>query len=123
MNIQTNIELEVTECCVCTVRFAVPDTLMAHRRRHAGSIYCPNGHCIGWSESDADKLRKQLEEKQRELTASKSAEMALRMKCESVEKEMARHKKRSAAGVCPCCTRTFQQLARHMKQKHPNFQP
>lgn len=28
---------------------------------------------------------------------------------------------RAANGVCPCCHRTFKQLARHMKTKHPDF--
>lgn len=28
---------------------------------------------------------------------------------------------RVGAGVCPCCKRTFQQLARHMKCKHPKY--
>lgn len=27
--------------------------------------------------------------------------------------------KRSAASACPCCKRTFRQLARHMAAKHP----
>jgi hypothetical protein len=29
----------------------------------------------------------------------------------------------SLLGVCPCCNRTFQQLARHMKAKHPGYGP
>jgi hypothetical protein len=24
-------------------------------------------------------------------------------------------------GVCPCCKRTFENLARHMKGQHPTF--
>lgn len=32
-----------------------------------------------------------------------------------------RLKNRAAHGVCPCCNRTFQQLARHMSAKHPDF--
>lgn len=27
------------------------------------------------------------------------------------------------AGMCPCCRRTFKQLAEHMKSKHPDFDP
>lgn len=30
---------------------------------------------------------------------------------------------RANHGVCPCCKRTFSQLARHMKTKHPDFKP
>lgn len=32
-----------------------------------------------------------------------------------------RLRKRASAGVCPCCNRTFSQLARHMQTKHPTF--
>ena len=32
-----------------------------------------------------------------------------------------RLKKRAIAGVCPCCNRTFQQLAAHMAHKHPDY--
>jgi uncharacterized small protein (DUF1192 family) len=32
-----------------------------------------------------------------------------------------RTKKRVAAGVCPCCNRTFENLARHMAGEHPGY--
>jgi hypothetical protein len=112
--------LEVHTCCVCGVRFAVPERIIQNRRQHAGNFYCPNGHCIGWNKSEADKLREQLDAKNRELTAEKSASLALRMKCEAVEREAKRRAKRIHAGVCPCCNRTFSNLARHMKTKHPD---
>lgn len=32
-----------------------------------------------------------------------------------------RLKNRAKAGVCPCCNRTFKQLAAHMKTQHPNW--
>jgi hypothetical protein len=30
-------------------------------------------------------------------------------------------KKRTSAGTCPCCTRTFANMAEHMKKQHPDF--
>lgn len=32
-------------------------------------------------------------------------------------------KNRVANGVCPCCNRHFENLERHMKGQHPDFQP
>lgn len=32
-----------------------------------------------------------------------------------------RTKNRIAKGVCPCCSRTFLDLQRHMQTKHPDF--
>jgi len=31
-------------------------------------------------------------------------------------------KRRVQHGVCPCCNRTFSNLASHMKTKHPEFE-
>lgn len=114
-------ELEITTCCVCGVRFAVPEIIMAERRQSAGSIYCPNGHRVGWSESEADKLRKQLNETAAKLTASKCETATERTARENAEKELRRHKTRAKNGVCPCCKRSFQNLRRHIAAKHPGF--
>lgn len=55
------------------------------------------------------------------------------MRAEQAHREAAQHqsrafkgvvtklKKRAANGVCPCCNRTFVDLARHMAGKHPTF--
>lgn len=34
---------------------------------------------------------------------------------------LTRLKNRVAAGVCPCCHRSFKQLSEHMKMKHPDY--
>lgn len=35
----------------------------------------------------------------------------------AVEKKL----NRVSAGTCPCCNRSFKQLAAHMKNKHPDY--
>lgn len=35
--------------------------------------------------------------------------------------QAARIKKRAAAGTCPCCKRTFSNMAEHMKKEHAAF--
>lgn len=35
--------------------------------------------------------------------------------------QVTRLKRRAANGVCPCCTRTFADLKRHMANQHPDF--
>jgi hypothetical protein len=124
------IVLEETTCCVCATVFAVDETIMANRRFHAGNIHCPNGHSIGWSESEADKVRKQLAHKQKELEAEQQRvqmERSMRIDAENAraraDKELKRVKKRVNAGMCPHCNRTFSQLARHMKCKHADEPP
>ena len=35
--------------------------------------------------------------------------------------QVTRIKKRVANGVCPCCNRTFKDLAAHMSTQHPDY--
>lgn len=107
------------KCGECGIAFAVPEFWRAEKQRTGDGWYCPNGHCRAYSESDAAKYRRLLEEqKERHLKT-----LARLNEAEAAEqkatKELNRVKKRVHAGVCPCCNRTFQQLARHMKAKHP----
>lgn len=46
----------------------------------------------------------------------------LKRKCSAIKGVATRIKRRVSAGVCPCCNRTFQCLARHMATKHPDYQ-
>jgi len=90
-------------------------------RTNGTSFYCPNGHGQSYTESENTKLKRELEAAEKRAREQQcrafNAETALAVK----EKEMKRHKKRSSAGVCPCCNRTVSQMARHMATKHPDF--
>lgn len=123
-------QLETMECVNCFVVFGVPVGYVDARRRDATTFYCPNGHQMSYREGEADKLRRErdrlkqeaarLEEEKRTawLTATEQRERA-----EAAEKREAQLKKRAAAGSCPCCSRNFTNLARHIKSKHPEFSP
>ena len=115
--------LEVTDCCVCGTIFAVPERLIDQRRRRAGDLHCPNGHVLTWKETDVQRVEKKLQ-RERELSALRAAERDQAEASLRAQKgATTRAKKRSAAGVCPCCNRTFQQLTRHMNTKHPDWTP
>ena len=118
------VSLEQKSCGRCGGVFALNAEFLKHARDHRGGYFCP--YCQtwwSWSESEADRLRKQLEEKSRELTIAKSD--ALRNAHAAADERAAKRKlekklRRVKAGVCPCCNRTFQNLARHMANKHPD---
>lgn len=114
-------ELEATSCCVCGIQFGVPHYFISNARKNAGSLYCPNGHCLGWSETEAEKLRKQLEAERnraefwkREADAAKQQEKTAKAVTGKLKKKMARVEN----GVCPECKRHFVNVERHMKSKH-----
>jgi hypothetical protein len=43
------------------------------------------------------------------------------VRAEKAERKVKKLTKRTAAGTCPCCQRTFSNMAEHMKHQHPQF--
>lgn len=48
-------------CCNCGVEFSMTDALYRFRRADKGMFYCPNGHIQSYTESEADRLRKEVD--------------------------------------------------------------
>lgn len=117
----------VVSCYTCGVRFGVGAELYKRAVTDAkGSLYCPacsQGTC--WRESDDQKRIKHLEQKlqweienaARQKAAKERAEASLT----ATRGVVTKLNKRVSAGVCPCCSRTFRQLAQHMAHQHPEF--
>lgn len=111
--------LVVVTCPTCFIKHAIPRELNEAAQEWSDNgkgdrywrICCPLGH--SWSyDGDSIKDRNaqlvaQLDQTKAELRAQKAA--------------ATRAKKRAANGVCPCCNRTFKQLARHMVGQHPEY--
>lgn len=123
MNTITHVTTFGTESCYsCGVLFAMPADLQNKFRNFGGTFYCPNGHGQVYSKSRLKNLEEQLEAKERELREAKCETLRKqqqvefeRLGREAAEKKLRRVKN----GVCPCCQRSFQNLGRHMKTKHP----
>lgn len=121
---------EVCECGICGATFFVLEVVRNEQRRAGGFSSCPNGHRWGYDAENSevartrrerDQLRQQMAQRDDEL---RRVNRELNKACETMKAQDRRIRmqaRRSAAGVCQCCNRTFLQLARHMKNKHPNF--
>ena len=115
------VQWHTLNCGECGIMFQVPTGFDQERRESGGDWYCPNGHCRVYKTREVDRLKRQL----------KSAEDSAAWNRRRLESEqnshcatkghLTRQKRRAAAGVCPCCDRTFKQLARHMKSQHPDY--
>lgn len=116
--INETVSLEATTCAACGVVFAFPHSLMEARRDNGGTMYCPNGHPLSYN-SRMKELERKLEQKEAELRAEKCKLISTRIEKEDAIAKLERHKKRTRNGVCPCCNRSFVNLQRHMKTKHP----
>jgi hypothetical protein len=119
----TTVLCQVTCCHVgCGILFGVPKVWESKRRQDHSLFFCPNGHQQHWAaKSDLEIVR----EAQRVAELKASEELARRLKAEEAAMQLGvkvnRLKRRAAAGVCPCCKRSFVALQRHMKTKHPSY--
>lgn len=118
------IEMAQIQCYECSMPFWVPKYFQAQclERKAGKSFFCPNGHRQHYTgESDLEKERRARQRAEQEN--ARLAEQAVKAERarEQAEASLRRHQRRAAAGACPCCKRTFSNMARHMKSKHPDF--
>lgn len=116
------VTLQTLVCYSCGMVFAVPEPWQQNRQDDHQSFWCPNGHAQSYKDkSEAERYKDMLEKEQRRNAPLRENMIAAQKALDRAEKALARHKKRSAAGVCPCCNRTVKQLAEHMQSKHADF--
>lgn len=117
--------IENTQCPVCGVHFGVPYGFMEWRRHDGKQYWCCNGHALSFHETEAQKLEKQLIKTRNELQAQVNEATHGRLVAEKAaateRRKLRAIQKRVAAGVCPCCTRSFENLQKHMRTKHKNY--
>lgn len=130
--IQLAVNFTTETCCNkdCGMPFAMPTDFYRARSSSPGSaFFCPRGHGQHYTgETEEAKLRRQLESERnnsafwRERKDETERRLAAqRAQTTRAKNEAKRIKGRIAAGVCPCCNRTFKQLTAHMKAKHPDY--
>lgn len=114
------VELFTEECYLCGVIFGLTSDMQRRRAEDHRDFFCPNGHSQHYlGETEAQKNARLLREEQ-----ARHQRTITRLNEEQKAKEKAERKlKRVQKGVCPCCSRTFQNLARHMATKHPDDAP
>lgn len=110
--------------CWCGISFALPENLYTEYRRKNGriSIYCPLGHSMVPADKDEIAVLKAR------LSSTQESRDHYRNQRDHAERQARAHKghhtrikNRIANGICPCCNRTFVNLGKHMKSKHPSF--
>lgn len=132
MQFQEPVTLTQINCGECGGTYAINERYRQQQYEKGGSWTCPYCKC-GWGYSNNNenaRLRKELAEAQRGKDFYKNNAAAEREAREATERRLiaqkaakTRLRNRIKNGVCPCCTRTFNNLARHMKTEHPGFHP
>lgn len=113
------------QCIRCKCEVWLPDALYEAAHRAAGSInfYCGYGHPMVFAEGESEeqKLRRERDRLKQQTARLEDEAREARERAERAEAAHKRLKKRTAASTCPCCSRTFNNMSRHMKTKHPEF--
>lgn len=110
-------------CCPqCGIEYAAPKVFMEECRKNPSIyFYCPNGHSRHFSEGEADRLRRERDQLKQHQAYLEDCISRQRHRADKAEAATKRLKKRASAGTCPCCQRTFANMAAHMKTKHPEL--
>lgn len=108
----------------------LPSARIETLKRTHGNFYCTGcGRCQYWPDkSDLEKLEativtiKDQRDTARRMTQQERQKVRRKTRQLAAQKGVTtRIKNRISNGVCPCCRRTFKNLARHMKGQHPTY--
>lgn len=123
--------LETMQCGTCGLWYAAPDWWWKEQQKNGGDIHCPRGCRRTYGplkKRREDKLQERLDAAGVQLAESRSRERTARASAASADRRTSAQKgvvtkirKRIAGGACPCCNRSFVDLGRHMKSKHPDY--
>lgn len=104
----------------CGVAFCVPDVWVNARKNDHLTWYCPNGHQRHWpQETEAEKLRRQLDNTKQQIARAEDEAREAAVERDKAVRSRDRMKRRIVNGTCPCCKRSFSNVADHMRSKHP----
>lgn len=112
------INIEIVWCCVCGGPIAFEENQLRATREKPTNFYCNRGHVQGFY---GNSYKEKLANAERDAAAERARHDQTKAALAEAEKKRDRLARRLKAGVCPCCKRTFKQLARHMEHKHPGY--
>jgi hypothetical protein len=101
----------VDTTCWCGIPMSLPEPLYAEARHSGSFLFCPLGHQFHW-DSEFEKLKK-------ELGQVKDANQRLERQRDRALADLQRVQRRADRGVCQHCHRSFVNVERHVRTKHP----
>jgi len=109
----------------------LPDDLhQAARHSKDITFYCSYGHPQHFPQGDSeetklrrerDRLAQRLAERDDEIRRQREMREGAERRLSATRGVVTRIKNRVGHGVCPCCTRSFSNLARHMQTQHAGY--
>ena len=115
-------EFVLISCYKCGVQFAIAKSYQEQLEKSHQSFWCLNGHSQAYhAETAADRYQRLYQEESAKLVPLREKFEAEQRAHKRTKKKLKSVETRAAGGVCPCCNRTFHQLADHMKSKHQEY--
>lgn len=115
----------VGPCYTCKCKMIIPDALYEAAQRGKGKIafFCSYGHSQVFveGENEETKLRRERDRLQQRIAEKDDELKTLEGRRRAAVGQITKIKNRVGHGVCPCCNRTFGNLAAHMTTQHPTF--
>jgi hypothetical protein len=117
------IDFVLETCCNCGIPFMMPKYHRNMLYREKGkNFYCPNGHGQHFTgPTEEQKLKDEIQRLQQEKEQEREKLQNRWLDAVGEKVKLEKQLKRIHRGVCPCCNRTFQNIANHMKTKHPEL--
>ncbi len=110
-------------CGACGVAFGLERSFMKDRQATGHTFCCPNGDKIGYSETEVQRLERQLKA-ERENSARWAAQYDQAEASHRAYKGQAtKLRNRTLAGECPICGQHLRDVQRHVARQHPDEQP
>lgn len=115
------ITLTLIECANCHMVFGVYSNTVERWQKNGETFYCPKGHSNWYGESEASRLRKSLENKERSIEFWRNQNAATTLQLRAKKGQLTKLKNKIAAGTCPCCSQDFPNIKKHIETEHPDF--
>ena len=113
------------ECWVCGVPFRLSAAFVEASKRHHTGFKCPRGCSLGFGESTEDLLKREKEQSalafQAQINEANHARLVAEKAAKKAIADKRKVERRVAHGVCPCCNKTFADIANHMITEHNDF--
>ena len=121
---EVTAQLSKVQCGECGGVYAISERFRRQKQEHGGYWTCPYckrswGYSIGVS--DLQEARNKAKNARNMLAAEKARHDQTKMTLRAHKAAKTRLKNRLANGVCPCCSHHFENLQRHIKRKHPEY--
>jgi predicted RNA-binding Zn-ribbon protein involved in translation (DUF1610 family) len=122
-------KLVAVTCPNCGLVFGLGDGHVEALQRSKGSFSCPSCQLPGgWygpsaAEKERDRLAADLRWKAQQLETERARRATAEASARALKGAVTKARKRATAGVCPHCTRSFENVRVHMTSKHPEWKP